>query len=123
MEEKETGTNTSAERLAFGILCVIAFAALVPGCSRTAAPEPNIVQRAQGETPTPPPPSGFLGKDYSLLQPAAAGSDQQAQLRYIAPNAQWSKYTKITVLPVTFWTDDDSRFRPKTKRFFATIST
>jgi len=95
----------------------------VPGCSRTAAPEPNIVQRAQGETPTPPPPSGFLGKDYSLLQPAAAGSDQQAQLRYIAPNAQWSKYTKITVLPVTFWTDDDSRFRPKTKRFFATIST
>ena len=90
----------SIERLASGILCGIAFAALVAGCSQTAAPAPNIVERAQGETPTPPPPSGFLGKEYSLLQPAGESSDQQAQLRYIASNVQWSKYTKIMVLPV-----------------------
>ena len=78
-------------------------------CSETAAPAPNIVERAQGETPAPPPPSGFLGKDYSLLQPAGEGSDQGAQLRYIAPNVQWSKYNKVMVLPVTFWADDDSK--------------
>jgi Protein of unknown function (DUF3313) len=101
--------NNSVERLAFGIICVVAFAALVAGCSQTAAPEPNIVQRAQGETPAVPPPSGFLGKDYSLLQPAGEGSDQQAQLRYIAPNVQWSSYNKIMVIPVSFWADDDSK--------------
>jgi hypothetical protein len=113
MEEKEMKVKKSAKRLASGILCAAAFAALVAGCSQTAAPAPSIVERAQGETPAPPPPSGFLGKDYSLLQPAGAGSDQQAQLRYIAPNVQWSKYTKIMVLPVTFWADDDSKVSAK----------
>ena len=92
----------SVERLAFGILCVVAFAALVAGCSQTAAPEPNIVQRVQGETPAPPPPSGFLGSDYSLLQPATQGSDQQAMLRYINPNVQWSNYKKVLLKPVEF---------------------
>ena len=85
-----------------GILGGVALATLVCACSETAAPAPNIVERAQGETPAPPPPSGFLGKDYSLLQPAGEGSEQQAQLRYIAPNVQWSKYNKVMVLPVTF---------------------
>src|SRR5260370_13444802 len=92
-----------------GIFGGIALATLAAACSQTAAPAPNIVERAQGETPAPPPPSGFLGKDYSLLQPAGEGSDQQAQLRYIAPNVQWSKYNKVMVLPVTFWADDDSK--------------
>src|SRR6201993_5515261 len=101
MEEKEMKGKKSVERLAFEILCGIAFATLIAGCSQTAGPEPNIVQRAQGETPAVPPPSGFLGKDYSLLQPAGEGSDQQAQLRYIAPHVQWSKYNKVMVLPVT----------------------
>jgi hypothetical protein len=49
-----------------GIFCATAFAALVAGCSQTAAPAPNIVERAQGETPAPPPPSGFLGKETIL---------------------------------------------------------
>lgn len=92
-----------------GICGGIALATLVAACSETAAPAPNIVERAQGETPATPPPSGFLGKDYSLLQPAGESSDQQAQLRYIAPSVQWSKYNKVMVLPVTFWADDDSK--------------
>jgi hypothetical protein len=92
-----------------GICGAIALATLVAACSETAAPAPNIVERAQGETSAPPPPSGFLGRDYSLLQPAGESSDQQAQLRYIAPNVQWSKYNKVMVLPVTFWADDDSK--------------
>ena len=44
-----------------------------------------------------------------MLQPAGEGSDQQAQLRYIASNVQWSNYNKIMVVPVTFWADDDSK--------------
>jgi hypothetical protein len=109
-----------------GIFGGIALATLAAACSQTAAPAPNIIERAQGETPAPPPPSGFLGKDYSLLQPAGEGSDQQAQLRYIAPNVQWSKYNKVMVLPVTFWADDDSKVSAQDQEilcnnFYATL--
>ena len=103
----------TVKRLASGILCAVAFAALVAGCSQTAAPEPNIVQRVENEKPAAPPPSGFLGSDYSLLQPGAPGSGQEAMLRYMAPNVQWSSYTKVLVLPVTFWADDDSKVPSK----------
>jgi hypothetical protein len=107
-------TKRFAGRIALNcVAVVVALSMLVGGCSQTAAPEPNIVQRAQGETPAPPPPSGFLGKDYSLLQPAGQGSDQQAMMRYLAPNVQWSNYKKIFVLPVTFWADDDSKVSAK----------
>jgi hypothetical protein len=61
---------------------------LLAGCAETVAPSPNIFQRAQGKAPAPPPPNGFLGKDYSLLTPPspADGSDQQAMLRYSNAN-------------------------------------
>jgi len=96
-------------RLAGGLVSVLLCGFLLVGCSQTAAPEPNIIQRAQGETPAPPPPSGFLGSDYSLLTPPAEGSDQEAMLRYINPNANWSSYSKIMIAPVTFWAADDSK--------------
>ena len=92
-----------------GIFPAIMLVALIAGCAQTAAPAPNIIQRAQGETPAPPPPSGFLGNDYSLLSPPAEGSGQQAMLRYIAPTVNWSSYNKIMIAPVTFWADDDSK--------------
>src|SRR5713101_7345370 len=95
-------------KLATGLLSVALAGWLLAGCSQTAAPEPNIIQRVQGETPAPPPPSGFLGNDYSLLTPPAEGSDQQAMLRYINPNVEWSSYSKIMIAPVTFWAADDS---------------
>jgi len=91
-----------------GLLSVLVAALLLAGCSQTAAPEPTIIQRATGETPAPPPPTGFLGNDYSLLTPPAPGSDQKAILRYVNPNASWSSYNKIMVAPVTFWANDDS---------------
>jgi hypothetical protein len=83
--------------------------ALLAGCSQTAAPAPSIVQRVQGETPAPPPPTGFLGNDYSLMTPPAEGSDQKAMLRYLNPNVNWGSYTKIMVAPVTYWATDDSK--------------
>lgn len=96
-------------KLAGGFLSVLLAGFLIAGCSQTAAPAPNIIQRAEGETPAPPPPSGFLGNDYSLLTPPAEGSDQEAMLRYINPSANWSSYNKIMVAPVTFWAADDSK--------------
>jgi hypothetical protein len=94
----------------FSLAIVLALVAVgVSACSQTAAPEPSIIQRAQGEKPALPPPSGFLGSDYSLMQPAGEGSDQQAMLRYLNPSANWSSYNKIIIAPVTFWAADDSK--------------
>jgi hypothetical protein len=96
-------------RAATSLLPAILVGFLLAACSQTAAPEPNIIQRAQGETPAPPPPSGFLGNDYSLLTPPAEGSDQKAMLRYVNPNVSWSSYNQIMIAPVTFWAADDSK--------------
>jgi len=96
-------------KLAAGLLSLALAGWLLAGCSQTAAPAPNIIQRVQGETPAPPPPSGFLGNDYSLLTPPAEGSDQKAMLRYVNPNANWSSYNQILIAPVTFWAADDSK--------------
>src|SRR5689334_13615066 len=75
---------------------------LLAGCSQTVTPSPNIFQRAQGEKAARPSPSSFLGNDYSLLTPPAAGSDQQVMLRYTA-NINWSNYNAIIIAPVAFW--------------------
>ena len=82
---------------------------LLAGCAQTVAPSPNAIERAKGEAPSAPPPSGFLGNDYSLLQPGAAGSGQEAMLAYTNPSANFSSYNKIMIAPVTFWADDDSK--------------
>ena len=96
-------------KLLMGLGAAMMAALLLSGCAQTVAPEPNIIQRASGETPAPPPPSGFLGNDYSLLTPPAAGSDQNAALRYINPSANWASYNKIMIAPVTYWAGDDSK--------------
>ncbi len=96
-------------KVAVGMMSIVLAGALLASCSQTAAPAPNIMQRVQGETPAPPPPSGFLGNDYSLMTPPAEGSDQQAMLRYLNPNVNWRSYNKIMVAPVTFWAADDSK--------------
>jgi hypothetical protein len=82
---------------------------LLAGCSQTVTPSPNIFQRARGQTQAQPPPSGFFGNDYSLLAPPAAGSDQQAMLRYTNANIKWGNYDAIIITPVTFWAVDDSK--------------
>jgi hypothetical protein len=84
---------------------------LVAGCSQTSAPGPNIVQRVEGEQAAPPPSTGFLGNDYSLLQPPSSGSipGQKAMLAYINPNANFSQYNQVMIAPVTYWADNDSK--------------
>jgi len=96
-------------KLGTGLLLVLLAGFVLASCSQTAAPEPNIIQRMQGETAAPPPPTGFLGNDNSLLTPPAEGSDQQAMLRYVNPSVTWSSYNQIMIAPVTFWAADDSK--------------
>jgi hypothetical protein len=48
--------------------------------------------------------SGFLG-DYSELQP---GGEGQVALRYINPRAQFSRYSKVLIDPVTLWVSEGS---------------
>lgn len=96
-------------KLATSLLSATLAGWLLASCSQTAAPQPNIIERAQGETPAPPPPTGFLGNDYSLMTPPTEGSDQKAMLRYVNPNVTWSSYNKIMIAPVTFWAADDSK--------------
>jgi hypothetical protein len=120
-----THENLSSIRLAAALFSVLLIG-LLAGCAQTTALEPNIVQRAEGEKPAPPQPSGFLGKDYSLLQAGTPGSGQEAMLRYTPPNVDWNKYNKIMVLPVTFWADDDFKISAKKQQilcdyFFVTM--
>jgi hypothetical protein len=88
-------------KLATGLLSVMLAGWLLAGCAQTAAPAPNIIQRVEGEKPAAPPPSGFLGNDYSLLQPGAAGSGQQAMLAYTNTSSNFASYSKIMIAPVT----------------------
>jgi Protein of unknown function (DUF3313) len=97
------------QKSAIGLLSVLLAGLLLAGCSQTAAPEPNIIQRATGETAAAPAATGFLGNDYSMLTPPAEGSDQKAMLRYVNSSANWSSYNKIMIAPVTYWAGDDSK--------------
>lgn len=92
-----------------GFTSAVLLALLISSCSQTAAPQPNIIQRVEGERAAPPPPSGFLGSDYSLLEPPAEGSGQTATMVYTNPGVNFSSYSKIIVAPVTFWANDDSK--------------
>ncbi|MFZ2171488.1 MAG: DUF3313 domain-containing protein [Methylococcaceae bacterium] len=47
----------------------------------------------------------FLANDCALLTP---GGEDQADLRYVNPAAQWNQYNKILIDPVTFWAGDST---------------
>lgn len=81
---------------------------LFAACSQTTGASPNVIERAQGETPAAPAASGFLGSDYSLLQPASVNPGQKAALAYTNPNANFASYNKIIITPVTYWADSNS---------------
>jgi hypothetical protein len=48
----------------------------------------------------------FLGNDCSLL---TTGGKEQAGLRYVNPSAQWSRYNKVLIDPVTYWGGDSTK--------------
>ncbi len=79
---------------------------LVAGCSSTVESAPQAAKDLEAGTPLPPAVTGFLGAYASKLQPGPEGG---AALAYINPNAQWSKYTKIQLMPVEFWAAADTK--------------
>jgi len=50
-------------------------------------------------------PSGFLG-DYSQME---KGINDRANLLYMRPGVNWTKYTKIWIKPIELWKSDDPK--------------
>jgi Protein of unknown function (DUF3313) len=111
MVERNMNNKNSYVKFATGLASAVLAGWLFVACSQTAAPGPSIVQRVEGEQPAPPPPTGFLGSDYSLMQPPSSGSvpGQKAMLSYINPNANFSQYNQVMIAPVTYWADANSK--------------
>jgi len=76
------------------------------GCSTTVESAPAAAKAIESGGPLPSTVTGFLGPDASKLAPGPEGG---AALVWLNPNAQWSSYTKIQLLPVEFWAAADSK--------------
>ena len=89
---------------------------LVAGCTATVESTPQAEKAVQSGEALPAV-TGFLGADASKLQPGPQGG---AALVYINPNAQWSKYTKIHLMPVEFWAGSDTTVAPAAQQTLST---
>lgn len=76
------------------------------GCSTTVQSQPEAAKAVESGGPLPSAVTSFFGSDASKL---AAGPEGGAALAYVNPNAQWSKYSKIQLMPVEFWAATDSK--------------
>src|SRR5208283_6167060 len=79
---------------------------LASGCSTTVESQPAAAKALESGGTLPPAVTGFFGPDASKLAPGPQGG---AALAYVNPNAQWSSYTKIQLMPVEFWAAADSK--------------
>ncbi len=84
----------------------VAAALLASGCSTTVESQPAAAKALESGGPLPPAVTSFFGDDASKLAPGPEGG---AALAYVNPNAQWSQYTKIQLMPVEFWAAADSK--------------
>ena len=100
--------NSLRKKIVTGMTAAAALAAvlLASGCPTTVQSEPAAAKAVESGGPLPSSVTGFLGPDASKLVPGPEGG---AALAWINPNAQWSTYTKIQLLPVEFWAADDSK--------------
>lgn len=85
-----------------------ALAVLAGGCA--------VTQRAQVSDQNYCP---FLGN--TLCGQLTPGTNkQEADLRYINPNAQWTQYNKVLIEPVSFWGGDDTKVSAADQRTLTT---
>lgn len=103
-------TTTAAALIA---LCCVAFC----GCSTTVESKPEAAKALESGGPLPPAVTSFFGPDASKLAPGPEGG---AALAYVNPNAQWSKYTKIQLMPVEFWAAADSKVSESDQQMLTT---
>ena len=100
-------TNSLRTKTIAGLAAAgLAAALLVSGCSTTVESQPSAAKALESGGPLPSSITGFLGADASKLAPGPEGG---AALVWINPNAQWSSYTKIQLMPVEFWAAADSK--------------
>jgi hypothetical protein len=78
------------------VLAVVAIVLILAGCGSSRRADEAL-------------PQGFLG-DYSMLTPGAEG---EAVLRYVNTGADWAKYDKVLVDPVTVWGSTRTRDIPE----------
>ncbi len=94
-------------KIVTGIASVgLAAVLFVAGCSTTVESTPAAAKALESGGTLPPAVTGFFGPDASKLAPGPQGG---AALAYVNPNAQWSSYTKIQLMPVEFWAAADSK--------------
>ena len=100
--------NSLRKKMMTSMAAAAALAAvlLASGCSTTVQSAPEAAKAVESGGPLPSSVTGFLGPDASKLAPGPEGG---AALAWINPNAQWSSYTKIQLVPVEFWAADDSK--------------
>jgi len=100
-------TNSLRKKMGNGTAAVaVAAALLASGCSTTVQSTPEAAKAVESGGPLPAAVTGFLGPDASKLAPGPQGG---AALVWVDPNAQWSSYTKIQLMPVEFWAAADSK--------------
>jgi hypothetical protein len=100
-------TNSLRMKMMAGMAAAsLAAALLAAGCSTTVQSAPVAAKAVESGGPLPSSVTGFLGPDASKL---AAGPEGGAALAWINPNAQWSSYHKIQLMPVEFWASADSK--------------
>ena len=100
-------TNSLRMKMMTGMAVAgLAAALLAAGCSTTVQSAPEAAKAVEAGGPLPSAVTGFLGPDASKLAPGPEGG---AALAWINPNAQWSSYTKIQLMPVEFWAAADSK--------------
>jgi len=87
-------------------LMFLSLALLFASCSTTVESKPEAAKALESGGALPPAVTSFFGDDASKLAPGPEGG---AALAYINQNAQWSKYTKIQLMPVEFWAAPDSK--------------
>jgi Protein of unknown function (DUF3313) len=102
-------TNSLRTNISMGIAAAGLAALLISGCSTTVESTPAVEKAVESGGPLPSSVTGFLGPDASKLAPGPEGG---AALVWINPNAQWSSYNKIQLMPVEFWAAADSKVSP-----------
>jgi hypothetical protein len=99
--------NSFAKKMAVCVAAAgLAAALLASGCSTTVESQPAAAKALESGGPLPAAVTGFMGPDASKLAPGPKGG---AALAWINPDAQWSGYTKIQLMPVEFWAAADSK--------------
>ena len=101
-------SNSVGKKMMTSMAATAALAAvlLASGCSTTVQSAPEAAKAVESGGPLPSAVTGFLGPDAARLTPGPEGG---AALAWINPNAQWSTYTKIQLMPVEFWAAADSK--------------